>query len=379
MQNLYTILGVARDADQATIKKAFQRLAKKFHPDVNKETSAEETFKKITAAYEVLGDEQKRALYDEFGEDSLRAGFNPDQARAFKNFRGAPGAGAGGDGGGFGGFRFEDLFANFGGAGFGGGGGGFGGFTDATGRSARRGADLETEAVVPLLDAVRGATVNLEVTRPAACVTCNGEGGTGRRPCPVCGGRGRREVRQFGVNAVTRCDECAGEGSVYERECATCGGTGRTRARRTLSVRIPAGVADGQVLRLKGKGGEGANGGPPGDLLLTVKVGAHPLLRRDGLDLELDVPVTLSEALGGGTIEVPTPAGGRARVRVPPGSQNGQRLRLSGKGIATAERTGDLYLVLRPMLPGAADPEALELAAELDRLREGDVRAALVL
>lgn len=374
MQNLYTILGVPRDADQATIKKAFQRLAKKFHPDVNKEKAAEETFKKITAAYEVLGDEQKRALYDEFGEDSLRAGFNPDQARAFKNFRGAPG----GDGGGFGGFRFEDLFGNLGGGGFGGfGGGGFGG--DAGPRGARRGADLETESFVPLLDAIRGSTVNLEVTRPGACTSCHGEGGTGRKPCPVCAGRGRREVRQFGLNAVTRCDECAGEGSVYERECATCGGTGRTRATRTLSVRIPPGVTDGQVLRLKGKGGEGANGGPPGDLLLTVRVGEHPLLRRDGLDLELEVPITLTEALAGGSIEVPTPAGGRARVRVPPGSQNGQRLRLAGKGIQAAERAGDLYLVLRPMLPGAADPEALRLAAELDRRREGDVRAALVL
>ena len=370
MQNLYTILGVQRDADQATIKKAFQRLAKKFHPDVNKEKSAEETFKKITAAYEVLGDEQKRALYDEFGEDSLRAGFNPDQARAFKNFRGGPGHAA--DGGGFGGFRFEDLFANLG-------GGGFGGFGDAGSRGARRGADLETEALVPLLDAVRGASVNLEVTRPAACTTCQGEGGTGRRPCPVCAGRGRREVRQFGLNAVTRCDECAGEGSVYERECSTCGGTGRTRATRTLSVRIPAGVADGQVLRLKGKGGEGANGGPPGDLLLTVRVGEHPLLRRDGLDLELEVPVTLSEALAGGTIEVPTPTGGRARVRVPPASQNGKRLRLAGKGITTPERSGDLYLVLRPMLPVASDPEAVRLAAELDQRREGDVRAALLL
>lgn len=370
MQNLYTILGVPRDADQAAIKKAFQRLAKKFHPDVNKEKAAEETFKKITAAYEVLGDEQKRALYDEFGEDSLRAGFNPDQARAFKNFRGAPGPG--GDGAGFGGFRFEDLFANLG-------GGGFGGFGESTARGARRGADLETEAVVPLLDAIRGTSVNLEVTRPAACTTCNGEGGTGRKPCPVCAGRGRREVRQFGLNAVTRCDECAGEGSVYERECASCGGTGRTRATRTLSVRIPAGVGDGQVLRLKGKGGEGANGGPPGDLLLTVKVGEHPLLRRDGLDLELEVPLTLTEALAGGSIEVPTPAGGRARVRVPAGSQNGQRLRLAGKGIHTGERAGDLYLVLRPMLPGAADPDALRLAAELDRHREGDVRAALVL
>jgi DnaJ-class molecular chaperone len=177
---------------------------------------------------------------------------------------------------------------------------------------------------------------------------------------------------------VVQCDECAGEGAVYAHECETCGGTGRVQEARNLTVTIPAGVEDGQVIRLRGQGGEGRNGGPAGDLLLTVKAAGHPFLRREGRDLEMDLPVKLAEAIGGATVEVPTPSG-RVRVKVPAGSSNGQRLRLGGKGVMTASGAGDLYLVLRPVLPKASDDEAMEHARALDARGDEDPRATLTI
>lgn len=381
MQDLYATLGVPRDADQAAIKKAFKTLARKFHPDVNKEPAAGERFKAISAAYEVLGDEQKRALYDEFGEVSLRSGFNADQARAFRNmgggFRGgAPGGGGGPDlgsmfgAGGGGGFGFEDLFSNL----FRGGGGG--GRGPAVG--PRKGADIEGHVVIDFLDAVRGAEVPLELQRPGPCRACSGEGGHGRKPCPACNGSGRRALRQLGMNVLVACDECGGQGSTWTEECGVCGGTGRGMERARLQVKVPAGIETGRQIRLRGQGGGGASGGPAGDLLLTVEVRPHTLLRRTDRDLELDVPLTLKEAIGGASVEVPTPTG-RLRLKVPPGSQNGRRLRVPGRGVQTTP-PGDLYLVLRPLLPDATDEETVQLAEQLDaRGTAGDPRANLAL
>lgn len=377
MKDFYAILGVPKDADPASIRKAFKTLARKYHPDINKEKGAEDRFKEVSAAYEVLGDDQKRALYDEFGEESLRTGFDPDRARAWKNMGGGRGGENGHGPGGFGGIRFEDLFGGgFGGGGFGGGGFGGGGFGGggAEAGGVRRGADIEGQVEIGLLDAVRGAKVDVSLTRPVSCGDCHGEGGTGRKPCTACGGKGRRTLRQFGMNAMVQCDECGGEGSVYERECARCGGTGRSRVRQTLGVHIPAGVDTGQVIRLRGKGGEGVHGGPDGDLLLTVRVAEHGRLRRTGNDLEMDLPVTLTEALGGATVEVPTPTG-RLRVKVPPRANNGQRLRLGGKGVQARSGPGDLYLIIRPTLPATDDPGAIELAKSLDALGSTEVRA----
>lgn len=373
MKDLYTVLGVARDADPASIKKAFKSLARKFHPDVNKESGAADRFKEITAAYEVLGDEQKRALYDEFGEASLRVGFDPEQARAFKNMGGGfPGGGyPGGGEGGFpfpgagSGFGFEDLFSGLFGQRPPGGAG------PRAGRSPRQGPDIEGHVEVSLLDAVRGAEIPLSYTRPGPCPSCRGEGGTGKRSCPACAGSGRRPVRQFGMNALVQCDECAGAGVVYAEECHTCAGTGRARENVTLNVRVPPGVESGKTLRLRGQGGEGQRGGPNGDLLLTVRVREHPLLRRNGKDLELDLPIRLSEAIGGATVEVPTPTG-RVRVKIPPGSGNGRRLRVSGRGVQDRQAPGDLYLVIRPVVPTVTDAESVALAQALDA-RAGDV------
>ncbi|MDP2314812.1 MAG: DnaJ C-terminal domain-containing protein [Pseudomonadota bacterium] len=390
MKDLYSVLGVSKDADPASIKKAFKTLARTYHPDVNKDAGATDRFKEITAAYEVLGDEQKRSLYDEFGEASLRAGFDADQARAYRNMGGGyppPGAGGGGGagqgypfpGGPGGGFGFEDLFSGLFTRGGAGGGAGMGGGPRAGGRGARVGPDVEGHVEIPFLDAVRGAELPLQVRRPGPCATCHGEGGTGRRTCAACGGAGRRPLRQFGLNALVQCEECGGAGVVYADECETCGGTGRTRELTTLNVRIPAGVQSGQTLRLRGQGGEGSAGAPPGDFLLTIKVQEHPLLRRNGKDLEMDVPVRLSEAIGGATVEVPTPTG-RVRVKVPPGSGNGRRLRVTGRGVQDKNAPGDLYLVLRPVLPTVSDEETIALANELDARGPGpEVRANLEL
>lgn len=383
MKDPYKVLGVARDADPATIRKAFKALARKYHPDMNKDPAAEATFKEVNAAYEILGDEQKRALWDEFGELSTRPGFDADQARAWKSMGAGLGGGAGrARPGGPNGFRFEDLFGGGagGGAGFGFEDllGGFGGGRPepAEARAAGRGPDIEGDVEVSFLDALRGGSIQVGVARPANCRACRGEGGTGRKPCSGCGGTGRRTMRTFGMNMVVQCDECGGAGSVYERECDTCGGTGRVREPTRLNVRLPAGVRTGQIIRLRGQGGEGTRGGPPGDLLLTVRVGEHPFLRRDGDDLEMDLPLRLAEAVGGASVEVPLPTG-RIRVRIPPGSANGQRLRIPGRGVQSAERAGDLYLVLRPVLPAASDPETVALAEKLDQRGAGDVRAAL--
>lgn len=373
MKDLYSILGVAKDADPATIKKAFKTLARKYHPDISKNKDDTERFKEITAAHEVLGDEQKRALYDEFGEVSLRAGFDPNQARAYRGFGGgAPGGQEGGfpggfpGGGGGGPFGFEDLF-----------GGMFSrGGTQPTG--PRAGADIEGRVEVPFMDAVRGAEIPLQVRRPATCKACHGEGGRGKRACAACKGTGRRRIRQLGMNAMVQCDECGGMGSTWTEECGECGGTGRVRELTTLNVKVPAGVTSGQHLRLRGQGGDGQKGGPAGDLILSVNVLPHPILRRDGRNLEMDLPLTLAEAIGGATVEVPTPTG-RVRLKVPPGSNNGTRMRIGGRGVQEKGNAGDLYLVLRPMLPAASDAETVALAEQLDLRGARDVRADLEL
>ena len=375
MRNLYEVLGVARDADQATIRKSFKKLARENHPDLKQDDpAATERFKEISAAYEVLGDEEKRSLYDEFGEVSLKPGFDADRARQYRQMGGGLGGGLGGGGFGFGGesVSFEDLFGNLfrGGA--------------AGGRRAppraTRGADIESPLRVSLLDAVRGGSETLSVRRPTRCATCSGEGGTGRQTCASCGGMGRIRMSQGGFfNAMVPCDACGGSGATFTDECHDCGGTGRTMTEERLKIRIPPGVTDGQVIRLRGKGGEGRGDGPAGDLLLQVEVAEHPFLRREGADLLLDVPITISEAMAGGRVEVPTPDG-NIRVTIPVGAASGQRLRLRGKGAPGSDGArGDLYLVLRPTPPTASSEEALEAAAALDAFYDRDVRADLKL
>jgi molecular chaperone DnaJ len=363
VQDLYQALGVSKNADAAEIKKAFKSLARKYHPDVNKEAGAESRFKEISAAYEVLGDEQKRALYDEFGEESLHVGFNADRARAYKNM-GRNGFGGGNPfgGGGFGGVNLDELL-----------GGGMGSFFGGGRAGPARGADLEGNARIPFMVAVRGGEIPLSVRRPTHCGVCQGEGGTGKKACSRCGGKGRRSMGQF----VVACEACGGTGSEFAAECGACGGTGRVHGVEDLKVRIPAGAESGRSIRLKAKGAEGVRGGPPGDLIVTLEVADHPLLKREGNDLELEVPISLSEALAGASVEVPTPTT-PVRIKLPPGSGNGTRLRIPGRGIQLKEGAGDLYLILRPVLPPSS-PEAIELAEKLDALRTGELRSKLSL
>ncbi len=376
MRNLYDILGVQKDADQAAIRKAFKTLARRFHPDVSKERDAETRFKEINAAYEVLSDEQRRSWYDEFGEDSLKVGFDAERARLYRHA--ARSSGFGGSPGGFGGggVSLDELFGNM----FGGGGrrrarGGW----DQPVTVRRRGPDMETRVEVDLLTAIRGGESIIQLRRPESCSACSGEGGTGKQTCSTCRGSGRVTQNRFGMQAVVLCDECAGSGTRFAEECSTCAGAGRTTANKRLKIKIPVGVADGKVLRLRGLGGEGRGGGPAGNLMVTVHVRPHPVLERRGDDLELEVPITITEALGGGRITVPTPDGD-LEVRVPPGVRNGQALRLKGRGLPRADGSrGHLYLVLRPVVPGVDDPEALALAQQLDGFLEGDVRADLEL
>ena len=332
MDDLYRVLGVPRDADDATIRKAFRKVAAECHPDTNPDPAAGERFRRVNAAHEVLGDPERRKLYDEFGEASLRAGFDPNAARAWKARGAHPGFDGGAPFGEGGAFNFEDLL-----------GGLFGGGP----RRPTQGDDVAVRVRVTLPEAARGTQVPVHIRRVAACTVCAG-----------------------GTTA---------------RACATCGGTGRRADETTLQVRIPAGVDASKPLRLRGQGNAGARGGASGDALVHLDIPPHPFLRRVERDLEMDVPLTLTECVEGGHVDVPVITGaGRIKVRVPPGTQNGARLRVPGKGVQTTP-PGDLYLVLRPQLPSLAGEEPLQSeAARLARALDSvagthDVRANLTL
>jgi molecular chaperone DnaJ len=377
MRNLYEVLSVAKDADQATIRKAFRKLARQHHPDVSKDPGAERRFKEINAAYQVLSDEERRSQYDEFGEASLQTGFDAKQARSWKsasrNMPGGmpfPGFTSGGDEGGV---DLEDLLSGlFSGQ----------GRWSSTRRSTtpRRGAELEASATIDFLTAVRGGEILLGLRRPGPCKACGGEGGTGRHTCAACQGSGQILQNRMGLRAAVLCEECAGSGEVFTQECPVCAGSGRTQENRRIRVHVPAGVGDGSTIRLRGQGGEGGPGGVPGDLLVTVAVEPHAFLRRNGQDLEMDLPLTVGEATAGASVTVPTPEG-ELKVRIPPGSGTGTRMRLKNRGVPSIDGRpgGDLYLVLRPTVPSEPSEEAVRLAKEMDQHYAHDIREGLKL
>jgi len=373
-QDFYATLGVNRAASTADIKKAYRKLARKYHPDVNPgNKAAEEKFKQISLAHDVLSDPEKRKLYDEFGAAGLQAGFDPARAREYAAWQSQAGQSDFGDfAGPRGGARyssFEDVLGDIFGAG-------------RQGHGPVRGADAEHEIHVGFLDAIRGVATTITLERIDACGTCGGSGqqrGAGATTCPECGGRGHVRAGQGPIAFSRTCPRCGGAGEIGLRPCTTCGGSGHVRRTEQLSVRIPAGVGDGSKVRVAGKGGPGHGGGPPGDLYLIVRVTPHPLLERRGDDLYLDVPVTVGEATLGGQITVPTPDG-EVRVKVPAGSQSGRALRVRGHGAPhlSGGGRGDLYLRLMVQVPSDGAAERVKSAIEtLESAYTGSPRQGL--
>jgi molecular chaperone DnaJ len=361
-KDLYAALGVPRTASADEIKKAYRKLARKHHPDVNPgKQDAEERFKAISEAYDILGDAEKRKLYDEFGMAGVQSGFDADKMRAYRDQARAweSSSGATGSRGqsGFGNYSsFEDVFGDI--------------FGESGVRDTpMRGSDVESEFEIGLLDALRGLSTTISIQRPEVCPTCAGSGAdpAASTTCPECSGKGRIRVGQGPVAFMRTCPRCHGAGKISERPCPTCGGSGERVTTERLNVHIPAGVDNGSRVRVAGKGSPGIAGAPPGDLMIRVKVRPHPLLERRGHDLYMDLPVTVGEAMLGASIDVPT-VDSTVRVRVPAGSQAGRQLRVRGRGaphLRGSER-GDLYLKLVVHVPQSESPAAAEAVRALD-------------
>ena len=353
-KDYYKVLGVSEHATQKEIKAAYRRLSKQYHPDQN--PGSEERFKDVSAAYDVIGDAEKRKQYDEMRRLGPM-GFAPGGGGGFTGGPGAEGFTFVGDLGDLG-----DLF-----------GGLFGRGRAARGRGAgpARGDDLETELHLSFLDAVNGVTSTVHVTSETTCSTCHGTGaapGTSPVVCPHCAGRGTVEENQGPFSFSQPCPQCGGRGMIVEKACPTCRGSGIAVQPRQVKVRVPAGVEDGQRIRLKGRGGPGRNGGPPGDLFVVVRVASHPLFGRRGKDLTLTVPVTFTEAALGAEVKVPTLAE-PVTLRVPPGTSTGKTFRVRGRGVPQARGgAGDLLVTVEVAVPknlSKAEREAVEALAEV--------------
>jgi molecular chaperone DnaJ len=372
-RDLYEVLGVSRNASDDDIRKAYRKLARKYHPDLNpNSTDAEERFKEVAVAYEFLGDAKKRKDYDEFGEQALHPNFDAERARDFARVpRGGGWAGGAGGGNPFGGgVDLSDLFSDlFGRAGGGRSSAGFG-------RARRvRGTDTESTLRIDFLDALRGKKVKFQLTGQQVCTTCRGTGHTNNDgpPCANCHGTGQRNLGHLNLSGP--CPSCGGTGRSAGPTCDTCHGRGYIENPTTLTVTVPPGVEEGTKIRLAGKGEAGLGGGPSGDLFLVVEVSPHPFMRREGDDVVMPLPITVEEAVRGATVTVPL-IEGEARVKVPPYSQSGHKLRLRGKGARRPKkgRAGDLILVLDVRLPRNGGPELDEAAQALTELYDHDVR-----
>jgi len=402
-KDYYDILGVKKSASADDIRKAFRKLARKYHPDVNPgDKSAEEKFKAISEANEVLSDPKKRKIYDQVGfySDNIDPATAEAYARAGGSSAGGgfpggfPGAESGGGPGGthfdFGGFDFSDFMNNAGrgqrnpegGSNFrdifsGIFGGGRGAATAEEGPEP--GTDLEYQVNVPFWTAIRGGVMRLNITRQDVCSTCHGQGALeAPGKCPECGGSG--QITQTGgrMKFNVQCPRCHGTGKNLST-CPTCHGEGVVRKTEPLEVRIKAGTRDGQRIRLPGKGNAGARGGQPGDLYAIIRTGDHPIFRREGDDISLTVPVTATEAALGSKIEVPT-IDGRALLKIPPGTQSGQKLRLREKGVPSATREGvrgDEIVEITVHVPMPRDERTKELLRELAKLNPEDPRSEL--
>jgi molecular chaperone DnaJ len=366
-KDYYKTLGVSKTAKPADIKASYRKLARKYHPDANKgDASAEERFKEISEAYSVLSDEKQRKEYDE-ARSLFGGGFRVPTG----NRQGA---------GGFGGFDLGDIF---------------GGAGDASGRigdlfgdlfrggntqtrtqaRGRRGADVETETTLSFHDALDGTTVSLRLTGEGPCPTCHGTGakaGTVPKVCPACGGTGQssRNLGTFGISEP--CKECRGRGLVVDDPCPDCSGSGRAMSSRSIQTRIPAGVADGQRIKIAGKGAAGERGGPPGDLYVRVHVKPHPVFGRSGDNLSVTVPVTFAELALGAEVKVPSPRGAPVTVRVPAGTPNGRIFRVPGKGVRRKDGTyGSLLVTVEVVVPQNLNGKARSAIEDLREATAG--------
>ncbi|MBS4173589.1 molecular chaperone DnaJ [Bacillus sp. FJAT-49736] len=350
-RDYYEVLGLQKNATKEEIKKAYRKLSKQYHPDINKAPDAADKFKEVKEAYEVLSDDDKRAHYDQFGHTDPNQGFG--------------GFGGASDFGGFGGF--EDIFSTF----FGGGGG-----RRRDPNAPRQGADLQYTMTLSFEDAVFGKETEIEIPREEECDTCHGSGakpGTNPETCPHCHGSGQLNTEQntpFGKIVNRRvCHYCSGTGKLIKDKCKTCGGSGKVKKRRKINVKIPAGIDDGQQLRVSGQGEPGIKGGPPGDLYVVFHVRGHEFFERDGDDIYCEIPVTFAQAALGDEIEVPT-LHGKVKLKVPAGTQTGTKFRLRGKGIPNVRGygVGDQHIIVKVVTPTKLTDRQKQLLREFGEI-----------
>ena len=373
-QDYYELLGVSRKAAQKEIRQAYRKLARKYHPDLNPgDKSSEEKFKQVQEAYDVLSDAKKRQMYDQFGFETPGAGGMPgapdggDVHFDFNGFDFGGGAGAGGSGG----PSFRDLFSQF----FRGGGGSA---VEAPAH-AEPGTSLEYQIEISFWEAVRGTVKKLTISRLDACSECHGTGAVGQpQTCTACGGSGQVTQTSGKMRFNLTCSHCGGTGRT-RNICRACGGDGRVRRADTIEVRIPAGVQTGSRVRVPGRGNAGTGGEPPGDLYIITDVLPHPYFNRRGDDIYTTVPITVTEAALGAKIEVPT-IDGRSLLRIPPGTNSGQKLRLREKGVPSVRthgKRGDQYVELQVIVPKPVDERVRELLKELEKIAPEDPRKDL--
>ncbi|MGH1456964.1 MAG: molecular chaperone DnaJ [Alphaproteobacteria bacterium] len=351
-KDYYKTLGVDKSASADEIKKSYRKLAMKYHPDQNKgNAEAEEKFKSISEAYDILKDDQKRAAYDQYGSSA---------------FDGSMGGG-GPRGGGMGGAGFSDIFEDMFGDFMGGRGGG-----GARQNGPARGSDLQYTMDLTLEEAYKGKDAKIKIPVNDSCDLCNGSGaekGSSAENCGTCNGAGRVRAQQGFFTVERTCPTCHGQGSTIKNPCKKCSGSGRTRTSKTLKVDIPAGMETGRRIRLTGEGEAGLRGGPRGDLYVMINVKPHKLFQRDGANLYCRVPITITRAALGGEIEVPTVEGTRAKVKIPPGTQTGQQFRLRGKGMTLlrSDARGDMYIEIFVETPVNLNKKQQDLLKDLDK------------
>jgi molecular chaperone DnaJ len=374
-KDFYEILGVSKDASKEEIKKAYRKLARKWHPDINPgNREAEQKFKEISRAYEFLGNEEKRKLYDEFGEEALKAGFDAERARQYQkwsSFQRGRQAEAGQEFGRY--HSYEDLFSDL--------------FDLSSGgrpfeaARAPMGRDIEHDMTIDLLSALKGFTTELSIQKMKQCPECNGNGTDPHSPitsCPNCGGSGRLNVAKGPLHFTRTCPECQGNGK-RGKICTQCDGSGQVLGTEKIRVIVPEGVKEGSRVRVAGKGESGPHN-QSGDLYLIIHVKPHPFLKREGDNLHMEVPITVREAMAGGKITIPT-INGPVNVKVPPGTQSGQTLKLKGRGavnVKTKQR-GDLMVKLIVRVPKTDDREILEAVKKMDKFYKEDLRGYIKL